>query len=34
MPGGVRRGAWHGVPVFSAWVTEPEDADAADGQPG
>jgi hypothetical protein len=24
--GGVRRGGWHGVPVFSAWVTEPEDA--------
>jgi hypothetical protein len=31
MPGGVRRGPWHGVPVFSAWVTEPEDADATDG---
>jgi hypothetical protein len=26
-------GPWHGVPVFSAWVTDPEDAAAADGDP-
>jgi hypothetical protein len=26
-PGGGRAGPWHGVPVFSAWVTEPQDAD-------
>jgi len=25
-PGGVRTGPWHGIPVFSAWVTEPQDA--------
>jgi hypothetical protein len=25
--GGSRPGPWHGVPVFSAWVTEPQDAD-------
>jgi hypothetical protein len=24
---------WHGVPVFSAWVSEPDDADADDPQP-
>ncbi len=29
-------GPWHGLPVFSAWVTEPEDAgdDDAGGRPG
>jgi hypothetical protein len=27
--------AWHGVPVFSAWVAEPDDAaDGSDGEPG
>lgn len=26
--GGEGPAAWHGVPVFSAWVTEPEEADA------
>ena len=25
---GAAPGPWHGVPVFSAWVTDPEDADA------
>lgn len=28
--GGSRRGPWHGVPVFSAWVTEPEEAGAGE----
>lgn len=28
--GRVVRGPWHGVPVFSAWVTAPEDAEEAD----
>ena len=22
-----RRSSWHGLPVFSAWITQPEDAD-------
>lgn len=22
----LRSGPWHGVPVFSAWLTEPDDA--------
>ncbi len=26
-------GPWHGVPVFSAWVSEPDDADAGDPPP-
>ncbi|GGL96386.1 hypothetical protein [Nakamurella endophytica] len=28
------RGPWHGLPVFSAWVAEPEDADDAETGPG
>jgi hypothetical protein len=24
---GRRTGPWHGVPVFSAWVADPQDAD-------
>jgi hypothetical protein len=28
-----RSGPWHGLPVFSAWVAEPEDAAADDAQP-
>jgi len=32
-----RTGPWHGIPVFSAWVTDPQDADAdpqdADAEP-
>lgn len=31
-PAEARHGPWHGVPVFSAWVAEPEDA-ADDGHP-
>jgi hypothetical protein len=26
-----RSGPWHGVPVFSAWITDPDDADGASG---
>ena len=28
---GAASAAWHSLPVFSAWVSEPEDADDADG---
>ena len=28
--GGSASATWHGLPVFSAWVSEPEDADDAD----
>ena len=28
-----RCGPWHGLPVFSAWVAEPEDAAADDAKP-
>lgn len=27
----IQYGPWHGVPVFSAWITEPEDADEGEG---
>jgi hypothetical protein len=27
-------GPWHGVPVFSAWVTDPRDAAAEPERPG
>jgi hypothetical protein len=32
--GAIRRGSWHGLPVFSAWVADPEEAAGQDdGQP-
>jgi hypothetical protein len=30
-PGGGRAGPWHGLPVFSAWVADPQDADEDTG---
>jgi hypothetical protein len=32
-PGGGGPGPWHGLPVFSAWVADPQDADTGDSPP-